>query len=268
MLPIKITNKKIRTTVAGSVALASAMFFSISANAGQFGTDILHFTDHTVMTNSGVEPGATGTVLAFQREQGHADNQKLILAVKGLDTNSTYGLVAAFDSDTNFVDVASFVTDGKGNAILDYVDLGNGHGGGHKALPLPTNVNPVSLIREVDIVNTNMQVVLSADLTVPNHLEYLIKRDLSTNDVRALLQIEATAKRTHFRLFATGLATNTDYLLAFNGEVVQTNTTSAKGRLDIHSLTETPPFILDVRSVALWDTSSNVVLQTELPSSN
>jgi hypothetical protein len=245
--------------------LAAALFFNATAGAGQFGTDILHFTDITVMTNNGVEPGADGMVAASQKRQGRADNQKLTIGVKDLAANTTYELVAAFDNDTNFVDVASFTTDGDGDAILHYSDLGNGHGGGRNALPLPTNAIPVSLIREVDIVNTNLQIVLSADLTMPDHLQYLIKRNLSTNGVKALLTIEATARHTHFRLSATGLATNNDYLLSFNSEVVQTNTSGPRGRLDIHSLAETPPFILDVRSVALWDSSSNVVLQTTLP---
>jgi len=47
--------------------------------------------------------------------------------------------------------------------------------------------------------------------------------------------------------------------------VVQTNNSSAKGRLDIRSLVATPPAILDVLSVDLWDSSSNVVLHTDLP---
>jgi hypothetical protein len=123
----------------------------------------------------------------------------------------------------------------------------------------------VSLIRELDIVNSNLQAVLTADLSAPDRLQYLIKRNMSTNGIRASLMVEANTTHTHFRLLSTGLTPNTDYVLAFNGEGVQTNISGPKGRLDIHTLVETPPFILDVRSVELWDTSSNVVLQTHLP---
>lgn len=253
--------------LAGSATLALALLLTSTspASAAAGGTDILHFTDMKAMTNNGVEPGADGLVVATQKKQGNANNQRLSIVVTGLTTNNPYELVVAFDSDTNLVDITPFTTDDKGNAILEYASLGKGHGGGKHSSPLPDSLNPVSLIREVDIANSNAQAVLTADLSTPDKLQYLIKRNMSTNDVKASLFVQANTRKTHFRLLSTGLATNTDYQLVFNGEVVQTNTSNAKGRLDIHTLTETPPYILDVRSVELWDGSSNVVLQTELP---
>ncbi len=266
------TLNKTKIALAGSVALASTIFLTTPAVAAPGGTDITHFTVITGMTNNltgttnnGVDTNADGAVMATQNEQGHVNNQKLTIMVTGLSSNTTYELVAAFDSDTNMVDVGPFTTDGKGKAAFNYTSLGNGHGGGDHTTPLPDSLNPVSLIRELDVVNSNLQAVLTADLSTPEHLQYLIKRNLSTNNIRASLMIEANATHTHFRLLSTGLMPNTDYVLAFNGEGVQTNSSDHKGRLDIHTLVETPPFILDVRSVELWDTSSNVVLQTELP---
>lgn len=251
------------------MALVAAMLFTIPLHAFAGGTDILHFTATKAMTNAGVESNADGMVTASQKEQGKANNQKLTIVVTGLLTNTTYELVAAIDSDTNIMDITSFVTDGMGKAILEYTSLGNGHGGAKHSSAIPTNIASASLIREVDIVSTNsgtnLQVVLSADLSMPDKLQYLIKRDLSSGGIKSSLMVQATTKKTQFRLLSTGLAPNTDYLLALNGEVVQTNTSSSNGRLDIHSLTDTPPYILDVRSVELWDTSSNVVLETELP---
>jgi hypothetical protein len=256
---------KVTIALAGSTTLAVAMLLASPTHAAANGTDILHFMVITAMTNTGVEPGADGAVVASQKKQGHADNQKLDIAVTGLGTNTTYELVAAIDTDTNLTDITPFVTNDKGDAILEYRSLGNGHGGGKNTSELPASLDPVSLIRAVDIFDTNAQEVLTADLSMPDKLHYLIKRNLGTNDVKASLLIEATTKKTHFRLLSTGLTPNTDYLLAFNGDVVETNSSSSSGKLDIHKLTETPPFILDVRSVELWDTSSNVVLQTELP---
>lgn len=217
------------------------------------------------MTNNGVEPDADGMVSASQKTQGHANNQTLNIVLSGLDTNLTYNLVAIYDNDTNVVDLGSFTPDSKGKAMFNYRSLGNGHGGGKKSLSLPDEVNPVSLILELDVVDTNMQVVLSADLTNPDHLKYLIKRNLRNGDVRGSLMIQANPQKTQFRLLSTGLTPNADYLLAFNGEVVQTNTASSNGKLNINSLAETPPYILDVRTVELLDTSSNVVLQATLP---
>jgi hypothetical protein len=231
----------LKITSAGSAALAAALFLTTPSGAIAGGTDILHFTDFVSMTNNGVEPDAAGMVLASQKTQGHANNQKLTIAVMGLATNTPYELVVTYDADTNMVDVGTFTTDNKGKASFNYTSLGNGHGGGHKSIPLPGSVNPVSLIREVGIVDTNLQAVLTADLTDPDKLEYLVKRDLSHADIKADLFIQATTKKTQFRLTSSGLAPSTDYLLAFNGEIVQTNTTSANGKLNINSLVDTPP---------------------------
>lgn len=249
----------------GSTTVSLAMFLATPVSVAAGGTDILHFTVTSSMTNNGVEPGADGVVTASQKTQGHASNQKLSIVITGLATNTPYELIGAIDSDTNATDIGPFTTDAKGAAIFDFTSLGNGHGGGKHSSALPDGLNPVSLIRAVDIVNSNAQAVLTADVSAPDKLDYLIKRSLSNGGVKATLQLHATTRQTQFRLLSTGLATNTDYLLAFNDEVVQTNNSGSKGRLDIHALTATPPDILDVRSVSLLDTSSNVVLQTDLP---
>jgi hypothetical protein len=46
---------------------------------------------------------------------------------------------------------------------------------------------------------------------------------------------------------------------------VQTNSTDASGKLSVSSLLQNPVDILDLHTVALWDSVSNVVLSTELP---
>ena len=221
------------------------------------------------MSNTGVESNkADGLVVASQKKQGRANNQKLSLVLVGLSANTDYELMAAIDTDTNVVDIGPFTTDSRGRAILNYAYLGHGHGGGKHHVALPASLDPVSLIREVAVYNsnsTNAEAVLTADLSAPDKLQYLIKRNLGSGQAKATLQIHATNKRTQFRLFANGLTPHANYLLAFNGEVVQANAADAKGRLKIHSLKDTPPYILDVRSVELWDAASNVVYQADLP---
>jgi hypothetical protein len=102
-------------------------------------------------------------------------------------------------------------------------------------------------------------------LSSPDKLQYLIKRDLSTNTVEASLRIKATTSKTQFKLLASGLNATTDYFLVLNGAIVQKNSTDAKGRLLINSLLENPGDILDLRSVAVWDSTSNSVLSTTSP---
>ena len=264
-MKITIITTKSAAILAGTATMVAGMILTTPARAAGNGTDILHFSLIKTTMNNGVETGADGVVVASQEKQGKADNQKLNIAVTGLTNNATYELVAAIDSDTNLTDITEFTTDDKGKALLEYRSQDNGHRGGKGTSALPASLNPVSLIREVDIVNSSTQTVLTADLTMPDKLNYLIKRNLSTNAIKAELRIEATTSHTRFDLMSSGLAPGGSYLLVFNGNVVQTNTSSANGRLDIKTSSQTPPYVLDLRTVELWDSSSNVVLQTALP---
>ena len=120
-------------------------------------------------------------------------------------------------------------------------------------------------VRAVGIYNTSTQAVLTADLTSPDKLQYLIKRNLSTNAVASSLWIKSNLRQTQFKLLTAGLTPATDYWLVLNGGIAETYTADSKGRLFIDSPLAIPSEILDLRSVALWDTSSNVVVSTTLP---
>lgn len=247
---------------------ALSLGFLLHAQSHRHGTDILHFFVRVGMSNEGVVTNATGKVEADQNQQGHANNQRLILTLNHLEASTSYELLATLGDDTNATTVGSFATDDKGRATLNYRKTGSGHGGGlgHGKQALPDALNPVSNIREIAVAETNGgPIVLSADLTAPDKLQYLIKRDLSTNNIDAVLRIKATTSQTQFQLTALGLAASADYLLALNGTLVQTNSSDMKGRLTISSLLQNPAEILDLHSVALWDSSSNVVVQTTLP---
>jgi hypothetical protein len=257
--------KVVLTLSAIATLTAAALVATAMDVPGKHGTDILHLFSDTVMTNSGVLSNASGNVAVRQNEQGNADNQELDIRAKGLDTNATYQLLAIVNDDTNATQVTNFTSDAKGRATLLYRQFGNGHGLGHGRIPLPSSLNPVSDVRQLTIANTSTQAVLSADLTMPNRFEYLIKRDISSNSIDASLRIHATTRQTQFRLLASGLNPTNDYLLVLNGGIVQTNSTDKKGRLAIRSLMENPGDILDLHSVALWDTASNVLVSTTLP---
>ena len=233
-----------------------------NAHAGQGGTDILHYAVTKTMANDGVESNAVGSVQAHQNKQGHADNQQLNISVSGLTANGSYALLA--NGGTNLSDGVSFTTDTNGGAKLQYRSQGNGHGLGHGKSALPAALDPLSAISQLDVFNTSTQAVLTADMTMPDQLQYLIKRNLSTSTVDASLRIHATTAQTQFDLKASGLNATNDYLLVVNGAVVETNTADSNGKLDINSLPISGS-ILSVSSLQLWDASSNVVLTTTLP---
>jgi hypothetical protein len=236
-----------------------------AGSSKKHGTDILHFFVRKAMTNEGVESNAVGRVDVKQNQQGNANNQKLNIFVQGLSSNTVYQLMALLDQDTNYTQVAEFNTDANGAIALKYQKNGNGNGQGKGKSPLPQLLDPVSEIRSLAIGNSSTQAVLVANLVDPDKLQYLVKRHLSNGVAPATLRIKATIHQTQFRLIAGGLNPTNDYLLAFNGEVVQTNSTDTAGDLEIFSLLQTPTDILSVRDLALWDSGSNSVLSTKLP---
>jgi hypothetical protein len=240
-----------------------------AASSKRHGTDILHFFARKTMTNEGVLPSATGHVDAKQNRQGKANNQRLDISLRNLETNATYQLLALLDDDTNLTLVSEFQADSEGRAAIHYRKVGSskGKGGGlgRGKSALPAVLDPISSIRELTVSLNSTQSVLHADLTAPDKLQYLVKRDVSAGEVDATLHVKATLNKTQFRLLASGLNPTDTYLLVLNGSVVQTNTTDSSGRLLINSLVENPGDILDLHSVALWNSASNVVISTTLP---
>jgi hypothetical protein len=257
---------KVSLMIAGGIALATVTLIATpAATIHSRGTDILHYFLRKAMTNEGRVVNATAQIEARQNKQGNANNQHLNITVQNLEPETTYTLLALLNNDTNLTPIAEFSSNAKGRALLRYRQLGNGNGLGQGKTPLPAALNPVSLVRALAIFNSSTQAVLSADLTLPDKLQYLVKRDLSTATVGASLRIKATASKTQFKLLASGLNAATSYFLVLNGGIAQENSTDAKGRLVIDSLMANPGDILDLRSVALWDSSSNIVLSTTLP---
>jgi len=262
--------KKLMLSVFGVTLLAATV---LAAPGHRFGTDIFHFRVQKAMANQGIEPAATGRVDTMHNEQGHASLQKLDLIIRGLTPSTPYELDAAVDGDPTLFAVDSFTTDAAGSAALHYQKTGNGQGNGqgngpangHGKLVLPGALDPVNEITSLAIVNTNVQPVLTADLMTPDHLQVLVKRDLSTADVSALFFLHANDNGGTIKIAADGLAPTNTYALAVNDSIVQVNDSDAKGRLSI-STDLTTDEVLDLTSVSLLDnTGTNVIVRTSLP---
>jgi hypothetical protein len=234
-------------------------------SGGRNGTDTLHVSLRKGMTNEGVEPGASGRVILNQNKQGSSNQQRLDIRLLGLSTNSTYYLFGALDDESELALVGNVDTDGNGKATLRYRKNNHSSHLGRGKLPLPDELNPVSEIRELAIFNADTQAVLTADLATPDKFQYLVKRDIGTTNVGANLRIKANRKNLLFRLRASGLNPTNDYFLVLNESIVQTNSADASGNLRITSTPLLPTDVLALRELALWDSASNVVVQTELP---
>jgi hypothetical protein len=237
---------------------AIAITTVVTTSWGRQGTEVLHFTANIAMTNDAVEPSASGTAQINVAIQGSADHETLNVTAKGLTPGTSYSLLGATTSmdSTNLTD---FTTDSKGR-----IKLSLSNSGAKKSVPLPAGFGPLTEITEVDIVNTNAQAVLTATSDQTTQMKYLLKKDVSTNNVSGTLQLSASTKSEKFNLSLKGLTPSTDYVLVLNGNSVQTNTASAKGVLKITSAPNAPS-VLDLNSVALTDTSATTILSTTVP---
>ena len=244
---MKKINKSV--LVVGVAALAVTTLFAKSSS--KQGTEMVHFSVHINMTNNGVEPTASGTVQATEAMQGNADHETLNVTAKGLTPNTPYSLFVTTTitgTPTNLDN--NFTTDKKGAVKLSF---GNS---GKKTTPLPPEIGPLTGLTEVDIVNSSNLVVLAASSGDVTQIQYMVKKDITSNNVPATINVSASTKSGKFNLTASGLTPSTDYILVFNGSPVQTNTATAKGGLKINS-TPAPADILSLNSVALTDTSSS-----------
>ncbi len=250
--------------IAMGLTLAVAMMFPRSdALAKQSGTSILHFNFASPMTNTGADPDASGTVSGKLNSQGNASNQQLKIALANLNPNTTYQLVAVTGDEINSTNVTALTTDSKGAVKVTFVKKtqGNASAGGQ---PLPGVLSPLNNVRELDIVNSNAQTVLTADLTNPAKFQYLAKRFMDNtgfiSNAVGSFQIKATATSTQFRLRVSGLTLNTDYILMLNGTAAETITSDGAGNLNLKALPEGAPAGLAIHSLGLTDINSNLIL--------
>lgn len=259
---------KTKTFILAIVGVTVAGMVAFAAPGQRFGTDVFHFHVQSALVDQGVEPGADGVVRGLHDRQGQADIQKFDIMVSGLTPTTPYEVDALIDGNSDFVPVDAFVTDANGAAALHYQKIINNHGAsqanGRGKRALPGAMDPVNMVIGIAIVNTNVQPVLAADLLNPDHLQVQIKRDISSDQVPALLTIHGNDTRATVKIAASNLVPNSTYALAVNNTILATNNASAGGRLSIDTQM-TSQDLLHVFSVTLLDDTGANVVGTMLP---
>jgi hypothetical protein len=217
-----------------------------------------HFSIHTALTDTGVEPGSAGNVSATEVKNGSKLNQNLVVTVSGLTADTNYTLNAVTSGGT--VDLNDFATDDNGKATL-HLRTGNGHGKNTIALPDGFELASVS---ELDVVGGSGTVLTTAG-TTPKSVQYSLKKPMdSTVGASGTLEIKANKNKTTLDVNASGLSSGATYQLVINGTPVsQTYTADSKGRLKIKNNTVGNP--LDISTVEIWDSTNTAVLTTTLP---
>jgi hypothetical protein len=255
--------------------LAATPALAASPFAGGKGTDILHLTLRTaLMAPAG--PNPEGEVSLKLRQQGHADVQKFTLEASGLVGGAPYDVFLLLRGATDPIQVPqlAFEANPDGQASVKLMHLGHTNNSG-KTFPA-AELDPLSDLLAIEIHDAGDNLVLSADLTDPDWLQYLVKRRLDNPgvdpDAEGGLFLKQHGSQESFRLRAVNLTGMADYRLAINcpngvpAPACEFGpfTTDAKGRLDITNAPGTPP-PFDMTQVLLIDGGDQVVLSTELP---
>lgn len=251
------------------IAVAGSLFFSCASLravetdqmevARQGGTSILNYNFTIAMMKTGVDSNARGKINGTFSSEGNFNLQKLKISLANLDPNTTYLLTAFLGDNTNSIDVTGFTTGTKGGFMVDYAKRSQGNIN-PSSEPLPDVLDPMCNIRELAVVNGNLETVLMVDLTNPDQGNYLIKRLMNNTGLipaaAGKLQIHASSSATEFRLQASGLNPRMDYLLVINGNVLHTNRSDKTGKLIVNNLPKGSPNVLGIQTVVLVDKAS------------
>jgi len=240
------------------------------ARLPNWGTDILHYFVRDSFTNTGVETSASAVVTFSQRRQGKSDQCHFLLLLRKLAPTNTYTLLSSGGAETNFTEVVQFQTDARGSAVLSYKELSNGNGQGRGAVngfkPFPAGISNLTSLTGLAVANASTQVVLSADLTVPDRLQYFVKKQMeSPYGAGGLVQIWSTARRGFLSLQALNLMRTNPFHLALNGVIVTDFVSDAKGRWRHHASVTPLASPLNLKTIELVGTNLVSVLWTELP---
>jgi hypothetical protein len=255
---IKGTSRLVtRLVFGGSILLSS--YAALAAPV----VNSLNYSFRTALTNSGVDADARGTVRGSIIRRGAIDNQRLLVIVSKLDASAVNHLVAFLDGDVTYTAGADFTTDSHGGSTINYVK--SSHAAAHA---LPAALDPISNVRELDIINSNGDTVLLADITNSTAFAYSVKRAMVNTgfmlSAGGVLQLSGSARLTRVSVTATGLTPLTPYQLMVNGVGVTTKTSDRRGRLAVAGPRTGLPIVLDIRTVALADgTGANNILIVE-----
>lgn len=230
------------------------------------GTSVMHYLVRGELRATNDPAQIVGTVRLQANEQGRASKQMLDLRLAGLDENATYQLTALMGDDTNAFVVGDFDADRAGRAKVSFKSQGQGRGG---KTPVPDSISPLTDLRALGVDRANTQTVAQVWIADAAQYQYLVKRNLTAEDTAGTaagsISLIANQNRVNFRLLAGGLGATNEYHLALNSEVGLTVQTDENGYVEIKNWPANAPGVLDLRSLALWDVNSNVVLRTSLP---
>jgi hypothetical protein len=260
-----------RTPIFLATLITLAAASATSSLAAGNGTDILHFMVRNPVSTVSTEPALAGFLSLSQNRQGKADNQRFDLTVQGLTPAANYLLWASYLGDAELVYVTQFTAAADGSGALNYMKVGSsqgkGKGKGTKSLPAP--LDPLARLRLLVVTDASTQAVAQVALDYPAATTYLVSRKLNRTgldaDAAGSLRLKANSQSGDLRVQGSGLQPGATSLLWLNGEYALTRTNDSRGSVQFTAGPLTISDTLSLRTLAVSDAATNLVLTTTLP---
>lgn len=264
-------NMKAATSIRHLALITGCVAIFAASPEIRAGTDILHLDLRKRFAGEGGSSNVVGEAITKYHQQGGAEQQRLELKLSGLETNSTLHLFAWLRNETNATFITSLVADDDGKLRADYSSNNSGRspgrGRGHHALP--EGLSPLHQIVALTITDTSTQTVASVDFSLPDKMQFLVKRELTNveleNTATGTLRLHATTRGNRLQASTRSLTPGESYSLVLGDFVAGSEVADSKGRTDFRTSFEAPLDALGLGSVRIWNATSNVVLSTTLP---
>ena len=235
------------------------------------GPDTLHYSvrNNVAPTGSGAQT-IKGTYQIQYIETGEKVRETMVLRVAGMESNATVSLTAAVGPDpANVVSVAHLPTDKKGRLNMTFMTQSPAPARPSKIPPVPEALSPLTDVGAICFEDSAGQVVGNAGVQDSQQFQLIVRRNLVPADASGpaagSINLVANQNRATLTLLAGGLTPETDYLLALNGTAVGVATSDARGNLRARGWPTNAPPVLQLRSLALTDSSGGLILSTTLP---
>src|SRR4051794_858925 len=159
MFPKTSQRNETKTMLPG-LFLAMAVLFQCHHAAGVLASDSLSYHLNTKMTNNTVDPNPKGTISGALSSKGSVQNQALRVSLTKLNADTAYTLIAFLGDSSASTGVTNFTTDSRGSFT---VSLWQKSKGTARGMPLPDALDPITNIREIQVLDGGANTVLQAD---------------------------------------------------------------------------------------------------------
>ena len=235
------------------------------AKAAVTGPNTLRYSVDETFTATGVDPNATGRVLALVKQDGSAGAQRLRVSVAHLDPRTPYTLLAEVGDARTVVEVGGFTTTTLGRGTFT---LSQSSSPIRRAVrrTLPEGLEPLTGVRTLFVVNTNGENILAVALHASPSMSFALSSVFANtgSDPAAIGCLAAACQNgsVQFRLFAAGQGSQ--FTFCVNDSPVATYPAGAGGRISIGVLPRSAPSPLLFQKLCVRNAANEVVLQSSV----